>query len=414
MILFRRTLILLLSCAFALAGFAQTNCGNSGAPTFVPTLTGAYDLGETLPIPNLASTGPTPTVEYAITVQGNPATDGYGDAILGFTTASSFSPADYGVQAGDRVCLQPVGYDLVQVQNMIDQIFNGTFFFQPCCNFVGLVVPDFCPNLIAGGITSGSDIQDLGDVLDLLAIFSGNPNSTVSVNGFIREVDTLNVDAADLPAPCGGNSVPICYAVAGSLTAGRIVCYDITIPLSIELSNFDVVAERSTMELSWTTLSEANNDYFAVERSMDGIDFVEIGQVLGVGDSFIPTFYNYVDRAPLYGNNYYRLASYDYEGNVNYSEIKVAKWESDMGFELLTVGPNPTKGDLEVIINSPNTNGISYQIQDITGRMIQTGFVESVIGLNNYSLDVNGLNNGLYILTFRNEKTIENFKFIRN
>ena len=398
---------------FFASALAQTICGLTGAPAFNPPSTSEVEFGASAPIPSLSTAGPLPTVEYAITVQGTAATDGWGDAILGFTTGSSFNPSDYGVLPGETVCLQPVGYDLPQVQGMIDQIFQGSFFGAPCCNIVGLVVDNLCPNLTAGGINSGSDIQGLSDVLDLLAIFSGNPNSTVSVNGFIREVDTLNIDAASLPGACGGNNIPICYAVASVFTSGRIVCYDVAPLLSIELSNFEVVTERTSNDLFWTTLNETNNDYFGIERSTDGIDFVEIDQVLGAGNSSSPINYIYIDRTPPNGYTYYRLASYDYEGNVEYSEVKVVKRVPN-DFELLSFGPNPTQGDLNFTFSTPNTDEVSYQIQDIAGRVIQSGVLPSNVGINDYSLDVNHLNNGLFFITFFNNKSRENFKFIRN
>ena len=104
-----------------------------------------------------------------------------------------------------------VNYNLAEVQGLLDGILTGSAIpLGACCNWVDLAFPGLCMNLNAGGINSGSDIQNLNDVFTLISQF--NPGETFSIQGFLFEIDSINNDAAILPAACGSSNLPICYA----------------------------------------------------------------------------------------------------------------------------------------------------------------------------------------------------------
>ena len=51
-------------------------------------------------------------------------------------------------------------------------------------------------------------------------------------------------------------------------------------PLPIELISFEATAKKNrTVQLTWQTASEKNNDYFTIERSVNGIDWKEIDRI---------------------------------------------------------------------------------------------------------------------------------------
>ena len=53
-------------------------------------------------------------------------------------------------------------------------------------------------------------------------------------------------------------------------------CYESDQVLPVELLEFKAHLDNGNVRVSWTTATEINNDYFTVERSHDGIHFVEI------------------------------------------------------------------------------------------------------------------------------------------
>lgn len=114
-------------------------------------------------------------------------------------------------------------------------------------------------------------------------------------------------------------------------------------PLAITLGHFAAKAKGCETELVWTTLSETNNSYFAVERSRDGKNFEVIGKVESkVNNSTEAVSYHYTDNAPLKGQNFYRLTQYDFDGKSTSSAIE----KVNISCQALDVSlfPNPTKG----------------------------------------------------------------------
>ena len=57
------------------------------------------------------------------------------------------------------------------------------------------------------------------------------------------------------------------------------------------------------IEISWSTISENNNDYMAIGRSANGIEFHEIARIDGNGNSQESKSYKHLDKFPLLGMN---------------------------------------------------------------------------------------------------------------
>lgn len=100
--------------------------------------------------------------------------------------------------------------------------------------------------------------------------------------------------------------------------------------LAIQLIKFDGYAMGNHNKLDWTTITETDNDYFSIERSVDAINFYEIDRVKGLGNSNQNHSYSYEDKNPLKGVNYYRLQSVEYSGKKEYSKtIAIENSQSD-------------------------------------------------------------------------------------
>src|SRR5688572_26237834 len=78
-----------------------------------------------------------------------------------------------------------------------------------------------------------------------------------------------------------------------------------------------------TTELDWTTSKDADTDHFIIERSSDASDFITIGEV-SVGETGVDKeIYQFMDKAALEGNNYYRLQQVNSRGEIEYSPIRM-------------------------------------------------------------------------------------------
>lgn len=114
------------------------------------------------------------------------------------------------------------------------------------------------------------------------------------------------------------------YYIAADGFAGDNCAWEFTgtgIILPIELGSFTATHTGTEVNLEWMTVTEENNSHFIIQRTLDGVDYEDIGMVEGAGTSNDPIDYTYVDRRPYMGTSYYRLKQVDYDGKFGYSEV---------------------------------------------------------------------------------------------
>lgn len=103
-------------------------------------------------------------------------------------------------------------------------------------------------------------------------------------------------------------------------------CPSCTSALPIELLKFDAKRKERFVDLIWETASEKNNNFFTVERSIDGLFFTPIGNLSGAGNSSYTKKYKLIDSSPVLDKiSYYRLKQTDFDGTYTYSDIVSVK-----------------------------------------------------------------------------------------
>lgn len=122
--------------------------------------------------------------------------------------------------------------------------------------------------------------------------------------------------------------------------------------------------------LSWTTLSETDNQYFELERSRDGVNFSFLKRVAGAGTSTEKLSYSYLDTEPLEGVNYYRLKQVDKDGAYSYSENIVAI-NSQLSAEGLKLYPNPGLGIVNIQLPS-EVSGAAINVYSQAGKLVKS------------------------------------------
>ncbi|MCI5056349.1 MAG: T9SS type A sorting domain-containing protein, partial [Flavobacteriales bacterium] len=144
-------------------------------------------------------------------------------------------------------------------------------------------------------------------------------------------------------------------------------------PLPIELGSFTArLTEEKDVELLWSTFSEVQNDYFIVERSIDGETFHEIGRVDGNLNSNTVQRYNFVDQTPVPGINYYRLLQVDLDGVIHYERTVFFEFKSELETPEFRVYPNPNNGPRIFVQGSHlNESGeILVVLNDVLGNEV--------------------------------------------
>ena len=138
--------------------------------------------------------------------------------------------------------------------------------------------------------------------------------------------------------------------VAGaSVTTNCLVIDCMVVP--VELLSFRAKKGDGQVDLTWTTATEINNDFFDVQRSLDGKEFRNIGQVDGKGTTFATSNYTFIDKAPL-ESNYYRLRQVDFDGTESYSNIRFVAFDNEASESKYEIYPNPFTNDITIDLGS--------------------------------------------------------------
>lgn len=171
-------------------------------------------------------------------------------------------------------------------------------------------------------------------------------------------------------------------------------------PLPVELVFFRANLQKDgTVLTQWETATEINNDYFAIERSANGQDFVSLGTVAGKGTTRTRQTYHWFDTEPLRGISYYRLRQVDTDGTYSFSRIVAVTNTSD-GLNSIVLYPNPSDGSrLSVMINNAAGALVPMTITDLAGRIVwQNNLPMNVEGYSSLELPFR-LPAGTYIAT---------------
>jgi hypothetical protein len=144
--------------------------------------------------------------------------------------------------------------------------------------------------------------------------------------------------------------------------------------LPVELTSFEAQPVPPHVRLDWTTASETENDFFAVERSADGRAFDEIGRVRGGGTTRTEQFYTFLDVRPVSGANYYRLRQVDVGGAFAYSPVRVVE---NPGANRILLAPSPARDVLRVKFSEPNSDMATWEIFDLAGRLLARGEIDA-------------------------------------
>jgi hypothetical protein len=143
-------------------------------------------------------------------------------------------------------------------------------------------------------------------------------------------------------------------------------------PLPVVLVSFTAQRVQGEALLRWTTASEQNNAYFAVEFSLDGRVFTELAQVPGQGISTQAHVYQYLDaklsQHPSY-LVYYRLRQVDTDNTTTYSPVCTLRNDSP-AITQLRVYPSPTAAATVVLIAGATDKTV--QLLNVRGQLLAT------------------------------------------
>lgn len=238
---------------------------------------------------------------------------------------------------------------------------------------------------VARRTTCGPTLQSIK-----LTISGGALNVNISRSGggfsWTTESFSFVATSADQTINFTSNTAGTCNLILDNISLNLISA------LPIELVDFSALLKNDrTVELAWQTASEKDNDYFTIERSVDGENWVAIQEIDGAGNSTTSINYTTTDIVSGKGIFYYRLKQTDFDGAFTYSDIRAVVVNQPASE--ISIYPNPTNGiftlthseemEASTLYTTSGTEASEYNVISSDG-----GFI----------YDISTLANGIYFL----------------
>ncbi len=187
-------------------------------------------------------------------------------------------------------------------------------------------------------------------------------------------------------------------------------CEIITLP--VELKSFDAKCENGLVNISWSTATETNNDYFSLQKSNNGVNWYELAIIDGAGNSTEMEYYNYADNQVENKISYYRLKQVDYDGNFQYSNI-ISNSCFNLDRAEIILYPNPCNEILNITIENWTSESIKFEITNTVGQIIYSGKIENTADYNLTQINTDIFNTGLFFIRFSDKTQSLTKKFVK-
>jgi len=167
------------------------------------------------------------------------------------------------------------------------------------------------------------------------------------------------------------------------------------------LFSFNVKCEGGKAVLIWKTAGETTSKHYNVEKSVDGTSYWVIGNLIAAGSSSKEAIYSFTDNSKVQ-NCSYRIAEYDSNGKVQYTNILQAFCHSGGSF---TLWPNPTQDIVRISMTSDVTSQAEIKLFDSKGALIKLQRASLIQGDNQILVSLKSLATGIYQLSASWSKT---------
>lgn len=172
-----------------------------------------------------------------------------------------------------------------------------------------------------------------------------------------------------------------------------VICQPNNLP--VEWASFDVQYNGNASTLNWRTISEVNNNFFMVERSIDGVVFESLDRIESVGPGYDYTYNDNTVNELSTKSVFYRVRQVDFDGSSatsNQLELNLDDGNStvDVFYDVMSDG-------IKVFYQTDLDRSLTCTIYDMGGRAVQETIQNQVTG-SIQQISVAQLPAGVYIL----------------
>ena len=176
-------------------------------------------------------------------------------------------------------------------------------------------------------------------------------------------------------------------------------------PFPVKLSYFKGFANPNEIALIWQTEAETNSSHFVVQRSGNAKEFGDLETIKSAGESTNKINYQYLDKSPLAGINYYRLLQIDKDGSITHS--KIIDINSEGGASELIIYPNPSAGKFILKSNEPI---LSAEAFNASSQAVEVNLEKNADG--NFLNFKNKPISGFYYLRVKTQTKAANYRVV--
>lgn len=189
------------------------------------------------------------------------------------------------------------------------------------------------------------------------------------------------------------------FTLSWNLTSGASLNCSV---LPIELISFGGREQRDYNLLQWQTATEIDNDYFILDRSVNGERWDSIARIEGAGTTSQVRDYEYRDYDLYNGIAYYRLRQRDYNGTTTNSQIIYIVRTAQNG-DVTSVYPVPSTGAVALEYTTTFESDLVVDVLSADGKIVSSQQVTVIAGMNKISIDLSDNAQGVYTVRLRDQ-----------
>ena len=162
------------------------------------------------------------------------------------------------------------------------------------------------------------------------------------------------------------------------------------------MSSFAASVDQNNVTLTWSTVTETNNQGFEIQRS-NGSEFFTVGFISGHGTTTETNNYSYVDIDLTAASYSYRLKQVDFDGSFAYSSTINVEVTNPVQFELSQNYPNPFNPSTTINFTIPQSSIVNLKVFNALGEEVKSLVNKQLeSGTHSITFDATDLNSGIY------------------
>jgi hypothetical protein len=171
--------------------------------------------------------------------------------------------------------------------------------------------------------------------------------------------------------------------------------------LAMTLKNFKGVFNDQQVDLTWATMMESGVDHYQIQRSSDGVNFLDIDQIkskMTINTNDFQLNYQYADAHPLSGISFYRVRVIGKDGSSNQTPVIQI---NNIVISGTRIYPTIVQNNILFIESDKNLRDVKMEFFDLSGNKISETNWSSLNGRQNVQVSKSGnLATGTYVARF--------------